>query len=269
MIAQHRAWHIHHHRVAPVGFGHVEPEALDGIDDAVRWLRKKPERADVPCVLKRSSGRARECQQDDATLEHRTPAARRRHQQKEREAGREENRLEVIAERERVDSEKRGEPANRRTCGPSEQEEQRECRERSVQRVHLRDDRLTPERIRDGKQRRRGGRGGERARELHADEHHDSARECAFEGRREIEGPRRIAAHEGGDGVGDREVQRIAVARRNVDRSRHRLECAGVAEVEVRKECDPIQQECAGRDDHRGEPGRPCAAISAKRAWRQ
>ena len=57
VIAEHRARHVHDHRVAPVRFRDVEPEMLQALDEARRRLRHQPERVNRRRVLERAGAR--------------------------------------------------------------------------------------------------------------------------------------------------------------------------------------------------------------------
>ena len=114
--------------------------------------------------------------------------------------------------------------------------------------------------------------GGERSGQLGGDQHEQAA------GDRRLDGRRRFSACAGSppvshsDSVADREVERVAVARRDHRRADHGLKRSGVAEVEAGQQRRVIQREGRRGDDQRGERAaadHAPAALSARRAWRR
>ncbi len=265
VVAQQRRRHVQHHRVSPVGLGDVEPESLQRVGQAVRRVGQQPQRAHVPPVLERANRGANGRRHDDARREHRAPAAAGGEQEKERVAGQQQDHREVIAEAERVRRKERVEPPVGLDVGPPQQQQQRQRHERDMEGIDLGDDRLAPERIGRGEQHGGGRGGGDRARQLGADQDDEPAGDRGFDRRRQVERVRRVAAGQPERRPTEGEIQRVAVAGRDQRRSHHRLKRAGVAEVESRKQGRAVQREGRQRDGQRDEP---CAAGHGEvRQW--
>ncbi len=133
-----------------------------------------------------------------------------------------------------------------------------------MQRVHLRDDGLTPERVRTGKDccGRRAGEHG--PGELGAHEYDETAGDRRLGSRGQVQAVRAVSIgpHEE---PAEREIQGVAVARRDDILARDYLERGGVAEVESRKKRRAIERE---RDDghqkRRGGPGVSTVHVSRR-----
>ena len=118
VVAKHRAWYVHHHRVAPVGFGHVEPESLERVEHPLRWLRLVPQRAQIPDVLSGPDDCACDRKQHNARRDHRSPTIFRTKKEKHRVGWREKDHRQVVAKSDRIDGKKQREACRRRIFRP-------------------------------------------------------------------------------------------------------------------------------------------------------
>ena len=176
VIAQHRAWHVHHQCVAPVGLRDVEPEPVQRVDQAVGRIGEKPQRPKIPGVLGSPDRGTGQRQRHVRWRQQRAPSARRRKEQKQRQPGRQQNHGQVIAEAQRVDGEQQQQPSPGRLVGPPEPGQQRQRDEHQVERIDLGDHRLAPERVRRREEQRRADRRAHRSGQFRGNEHDEPAR---------------------------------------------------------------------------------------------
>ena len=177
----------------------------------------------------------------------------------------------MIAEAERVHGEESEQPSRRGHRGPSQDQPQCQREQRDVQRVDLGDHRLAPEGVRGREEQRGRDRRGQRAGQFRGDHDDQPARDRRLDCRRQVQRMRRVAAGDPQHRVGDREIQRVAVSRRDQRRPRHRLKRSGVAEIKPGQQRRAIQGERRQADEQRGKPSEPDhrPAISEPRASRR